>query len=195
MDSHVVPKLWQLLLPFKTSPPMSESRSLVGLLRPSSPHSPVGLPLKNAHGFQSLKPTSLRFSPVNCSTKTVPSTNRWSLDGATALVTGGTRGIGSHPILSLYTCTYLNIVCSRNFEIGTWVLRCAGVRLWGNWLGLERRCTRVPGTKRSWKSVWGIGKRRGLGFRARSATCRFETGVRSLWTLSRLRSMGFSTSS
>ncbi|KAI8573943.1 hypothetical protein RHMOL_Rhmol01G0315500 [Rhododendron molle] len=104
---------------------MSESRSLLGL-GPSSPRSPLGLPLKNAHGFQSLKPTSLRFSPTLCSIKGVPhpnppSINRWSLDGATALVTGGTRGIGRAVVAELAGLGATVHTCARN---GTELDKC-----------------------------------------------------------------------
>ncbi|KAI8531343.1 hypothetical protein RHMOL_Rhmol11G0129200 [Rhododendron molle] len=104
---------------------MSESRSLLGL-GPSSPHSLLGLPLKNAHGFQSLKPTSLRFSPTLCSIKGVPhpnppSINRWSLDGATALVTGGTRGIGRAVVAELAGLEATVHTCARN---GTELDKC-----------------------------------------------------------------------
>ncbi|KAG5566960.1 hypothetical protein RHGRI_002499 [Rhododendron griersonianum] len=104
---------------------MSASRSLLGL-GPSSPHSPVGLPRENAHGFQSLKSASLRFSPTLCSIKSVPhpnppSINRWSLGGATALVTGGTRGIGRAVVAELAGLGATVHTCARN---GTELDKC-----------------------------------------------------------------------
>ncbi|XP_052186740.1 tropinone reductase homolog At5g06060-like [Diospyros lotus] len=80
------------------------SQSLVGLGSASSLSSATISP-GSAHRFLSINNSSLRFTTVICGTTENhprrPSSSsssrrrrRWSLDGMTALVTGGTRGIG-----------------------------------------------------------------------------------------------------
>lgn len=87
--------------------------------------------------------------------------SRWSLKGFTALVTGGTRGIGS--------AKFSNSVSSETFFNFDSLLLCVLLFVyfivalwWRNWQVWARRSTPAPGTNRTWISVWRSGRARVL---------------------------------
>jgi hypothetical protein len=68
--------------------------------------------------------------------------NRWTLHGKTALVTGGTRGIG---YLSIYIWFYFKKNYNVNLNTIVFFFCFLGEQLWRNWWVLEQECTRVVG--------------------------------------------------
>lgn len=76
---------------------------------------------------------------------------RWSLQGMTALVTGGSRGIGQVTCINFalpWSCIYpVVIVTATDFCVN--LIEYLGMQLWKNWQHLGQQFIHVLETKRS----------------------------------------------
>jgi hypothetical protein len=98
---------------------------------------------------------------------------RWSLQGKTALVTGGTKGIGF--VFSLFNLFFTSFYfcCFHSFPFtsfetnggggGVCIYKYIGMLLWRNWQGLGRQCTRALEMKLILISACASGRRKAFG--------------------------------